>query len=198
MDFPKTKKMLKRFGKAVVRAGKIRLTAAGMGSSRLIKNFSYQLGKIVPGDLPKAISFTFGGSAKYWQFVDEGVRGKGGYSPGRGARKGKRGGTGMARGGKSPFKFKSNNIARGVIKKWITKKGISIRGTDGKFKSKTPSSIAGAAFVIGRAIAQRGLTRTQFFSAPYKKNMKYYINKITNAYAEDIEDDIVNKMKGIK
>ena len=198
MDFPKTKKMLKRFGKAVVRAGKIRLTAAGIGRSRLIKNFSYQLGKIVPGILPKAISFTFGGSAKYWQFVDEGVRGKGGYSPGRGARKGKRGGTGMARGGKSPFKFKSNNIARGVIKKWITKKGISIRGTDGKFKSKTPSSIAGAAFVIGRAIAQRGLTRTQFFSAPYKKNMKYYINKITNAYAEDIEDDIVNKMKGIK
>tara|TARA_R100000781_G_scaffold18004_1_gene14113 strand:+ start:184 stop:780 length:597 start_codon:yes stop_codon:yes gene_type:complete len=198
MEFPKTKKMLKRFGKAVVRAGKIRLTAAGMGSSRLIKNFSYQLGKIEPGNLPKAISFTFGGSAKYWQFVDEGVRGKGGYSPGRGARKGKRGGTGMARGGKSPFKFKSNNIARGVIKKWITKKGISIRGTDGKFKSKTPSSIAGAAFVIGRAIAQRGLTRTQFFSAPYKKNMKYYINKITNAYAEDIEDDIVSKMKDIK
>ena len=198
MDFPKTKKMLKRFGKAVVRAGKIRLTAAGMGRSRLIKNFSYQLGKIVPGNLPKAISFTFGGSAKYWQFVDEGVRGKGGYSPGRGARKGKRGGTGMARGGKSPFKFKSNNIARGVIKKWITKKGISIRGTDGKFKSKTPSAIAGAAFAIGRAIAQRGLKRTQFFSAPYKKNMKYYINKITNAYAEDIEDDIVSKMKDIK
>ena len=56
----------------------------------------------------------------------------------------------------------------------------------------------GLAFVIGRAIAQRGLTRTQFFSAPYKKNMKYYINKITNAYAEDVEDDIVNKIKDIK
>ena len=85
-----------------------------------------------------------------------------------------------------------------MIQKWITSKGIRLRGTDGRFKPKTASNIKGAAFVIGRAIAQRGLTRTQFFSAPYKKNMKYYINKITNAYAEDIQDDIENKMKDIK
>ena len=179
--------MLKRFGKAVVRAGKIRLAAAKMGSSRLIKNFSYQIGAIVPGDLLKAVSFTFGGSAKYWQFVDEGVRGSGGFK-----------GRGRARGGKSPFKFKKKNIARGVIQKWIGTKGVRLRGKDGRFKTKSASNIKGAAFVIGRAIAQRGLTRTQFFSAPYKKNMKYYINKITNAYAEDIEDDIVSKMKDIK
>ena len=56
MDFPKTKKMLKRFAKAVIRAGRIRLAAAGMGTSRLIKNFSYQIGKITEGDLPKAVS----------------------------------------------------------------------------------------------------------------------------------------------
>ena len=183
MDFPKTKKMLKRFGKAVVRGGRIRLAAAGMGSSRLIKNFSYQLGKIVPGDLPKAITFKFGGSDKYWQFVDEGVRGSGGYK-----------GRGRARGGKSPFRFKKKNIAKGVIDRWIVKKGLkAARDKEGRFIKRK-----GLAFVIGRAIAQRGLTRTQFFSAPYKKNMKYYINKIANAYAEDIEDDIVSKMKGKK
>ena len=79
MNLPKTKKMLKKFGKAVVRAGRIRLAAAGMGTSKLIKNFSYQVGNITAGDLPKAVSFTFGGSAKYWQFVDEGVRGSGGF-----------------------------------------------------------------------------------------------------------------------
>ena len=183
MKFPKTKKMLKRFAKAVVRAGRIRLAAAGMGTSRLIKNFSYQIGKITEGNLPKAVSFTFGGSAKYWQFVDEGVRGSGGFK-----------GSGKARGGKSPFKFKKKNIAKGVIDRWVVKKGLkAARDKSGRFIKRK-----GLAFVIGRAIAQRGLTRTQFFSAPYKKNMKYYINKITNAYAEDIEDDIVNKMKGIK
>ena len=187
MKLPKTKKMLKRFGRAVVRAGRIRLAAAKMGSSRLIKNFSYQLGTIVPGDLPKAITFKFGGSAKYWQFVDEGVRGSGGFK-----------GSGRARGGKSKFKFKKKNIARGVIEKWIGTKGVRLRGKDGRFKTKTASSIKSAAFAIGRAIAQRGLKRTQFFSAPYKKNMKYYINKITNAYAEDLQDDIVSKMKGKK
>ena len=187
MNLPKTKKMLKRFAKAIIRAGRIRLAAAGMGTSRLIKNFSYQIGAIVPGDLPKAISFTFGGSAKYWQFVDEGVRGSGGYT-----------GSGRARGGKSPFRFKSKNIAKGVIKKWIGTRGIRLRGAKGRFISKSKSNVDGAAFVIGRAIAQRGLTRTQFFSAPYKKNMKYYINKITDAYSEDLQDDIENKMKNIK
>lgn len=183
MKLPKTEKMLKRFGKAVVRAGKIKLAAAGMGRSRLIKNFSYQLGKIEPGDLPKAISFTFGGSAKYWQFVDEGVRGSGGYK-----------GRGRARGGKSPFRFKKKNIARGVIDRWIVKKGLkSARDKEGRFIKRK-----GLAFVIGRAIAQRGLTRTQFFSAPYKKNMKYYIDKITDAYGEDLQDDLENKMKNKK
>ena len=183
MKLTKTKKMLKRFGKAVVRAGRIRLAAAGMGRSRLIKNFSYQLGTVVEGDLPKAITFTFGGSAKYWRFVDEGVRGSGGYK-----------GRGRARGGKSPFKFKKKNIAKGVIDRWIVKKGLkAARDKEGRFIKRK-----GLAFVIGRAIAQRGLTRTQFFSAPYKKNMKYYMNKITNAYAEDVEDDIANKMKDIK
>ena len=187
MNLPKTKKMLKKFGKAVVRAGRIRLAAAGMGTSKLIKNFSYQVGNITAGDLPKAVSFTFGGSAKYWQFVDEGVRGSGGFK-----------GSGKARGGESPFKFKKKNIARGVIQKWIGAKGVRLRGEDGRFKTKSASNIKGAAFVIGRAIAQRGLTRTQFFSAPYKKNMKYYINKIMDAYAEDIAEDIESKMKDIK
>ena len=184
MKFPKTKKMLKRFAKAIIRAGRIRLSAAGMGTSRLIKNFSYQIGKITEGDLPKAVSFTFGGSKKYWQFVDEGVRGSGGFK-----------GSGRARGGKSPFKFKSKNIAKGVIQRWIGKRGIRLRGTKGRFIKKSKSNINSAAFAIGRAIVQRGLTRTQFFSAPYKKNMKYYINKVSNAYAEDIRDDLKNNMK---
>ena len=180
MDFPKTKKMLKRFAKAVVRAGRIRLAAVGMGRSKLIKNFSYQIGKITPGDLPKAVSFTFGSSAKYWQFVDEGVRGSGGFK-----------GSGRARGGKSPFRFKKKNIAKGVIDRWIVKKGLkAARDKEGRFIKRK-----GLAFVIGRAIAQRGLTRTQFFSAPYKKNMKYYIDKILNAYGDDITDDIVSKLK---
>ena len=202
LKFPKTQKALNKFGKAVVKSGRIRLAAAGMGSSRLIKNFGYQVGRITAGDLPKAVSFTFGGSSKYWQFVDEGVKGSGGYSPGKGSRKGptkgRRGGTGMARGGKSPFKFKSRNIAKGVIQSWIKRKGISIRGSDGRFKRKTPSSIAGAAFAIGRAIAMRGLSRTQFFSSPYKQRLKYHLDKIAEAYAQDLEDDIANKAKKIK
>jgi hypothetical protein len=176
MDFPKTKKVLNQFAKAVIKSGKARLSASKMGNSRLIKNFGYHLDQIKSGDL---LTFTFGGSAKYWQFVDEGVRGSGGYK-----------GSGKARGGKSPFKFKKKNIAKGVIDRWIVRKGLkAARDKEGRFIKRK-----GLAFVIGRAIAQRGLTRTQFFSAPYKKNMKYYINKIAVAYALDTVDNIEKKL----
>ena len=183
MDFPKTKKVLKAFGRAVVRAGRIRLAANRMGASRLFKNFSYKVGAITAGDLPKAVSFTFGGSKKYWQFVDEGVRGSGGYT-----------GRGRARGGKSPFKFKKKNIAKGVIDRWVVKRGLkAARGGGGRFINRK-----GLVFVIGRAIAQRGLTRTQFFSAPYKKKTKYYVGKIVNAYAEDMMDATKNNLPKTK
>jgi hypothetical protein len=99
-------------------------------------------------------------------------------------------GSGKARGGKSPFKFKKKNIAKGVIDRWIVRKGLkAARDKEGRFIKRK-----GLAFVIGRAIAQRGLTRTQFFSAPYKKNMKYYINKIAVAYALDTVDNIEKKL----
>jgi hypothetical protein len=46
MDFPKTKKVLNQFAKAVIKSGKARLSASKMGNSRLIKNFGYHLDQI--------------------------------------------------------------------------------------------------------------------------------------------------------
>ena len=64
------------------------------------------------------------------------------------------------RGQGSPYKFKGKNIKEGVVKDWIISKGIKLRGKGGRFIEKSESNINSAAYVIGRAIAQRGLKRT--------------------------------------
>ena len=65
----------------------------------------------------------------------------------------------------------------------------------GTFLAKTANNIKNAAFTIGRAIALRGLTRTQFFTKAYDKNYKVYVNKITQAYAEYLAIDVSDKIK---
>lgn len=187
MKLTNTKKAVRKFAIGVIRSAQTNLVKSKMRKSALIKNMQYQMIHRKMGRVVELVEFTFGNSDDYWMYVDEGVRGKGGY-------KGK-GGRGRARGQGSPFRFKKNNIKRGVIQKWIKRKRIRLRGAKGKFIKKTANNIRNAAFVIGRAIALRGLTRTQFFTQAYEKQWKININKITNAYAEDVAKDAADKMK---
>lgn len=187
MKLTNTKKAVRKFAIGVIKSAQTNLIKSKMRKSALIKNMQYHIIHKKMGRLVELVEFTFGNSDDYWMYVDEGVRGKGGY-------KGK-GGRGRARGQGSPFRFKKNNIKRGVIKKWIKRKRIRLRGAKGKFIKKTAKNIRNAAFVIGRAIALRGLTRTQFFTQAYEKQWKININKITNAYAEDVAQDAADKMK---
>ena len=187
MKLTNTKKAVRKFAIGVIRSAQTNLVKSKMRNSALIKNMQYQMIHRKMGRVVELVEFTFGNSDDYWMYVDEGVRGKGGYKG--------RGGRGRARGQGSPFRFKKNNIKRGVIKKWINRKRIRLRGAKGKFIKKTAKNIRNAAFVIGRAIALRGLTRTQFFTQAYDKQWKININKITNAYAEDVAQDAADKMK---
>jgi hypothetical protein len=122
------------------------------------------------------LEFEFGRAEDYWQFVDEGVKGSGGFK-----------GSGRMRGQGSPFRFRKKNIAKGVVEKWIANKPLRLRGTDGKFMAKTKNNIKSAAFLIGRAIAQRGLERTQFFSKPLTEELNKQTDAIVQGLAEDIE-----------
>lgn len=81
---------------------------------------------------------------------------------------------------KSPYRFKKQNIAQGVLKIWISKKkaviqkiankGIVTRGDLRKKKIK--SSIASAEFLIGRAIASRGFEPVPFWSSVLTEERK--------------------------
>ena len=121
------------------------------------------------------LEWRFGGASDYWDFVNEGVKGSGGFK-----------GSGKMRGQGSPYSFKKKNIAKGVVLKWIANKPLKLRNAKGQFKEKTQANLKSAAFLIGRAIAQRGLSRTLFFDNAYNKEIAKSEDKITEAFAEDL------------
>ena len=130
------------------------------------------------------LEWRFGRAADYWDFVNEGVKGSGGFK-----------GSGKMRGQGSPFSFKKKNIAKGVVLKWIANKPLRLRNAKGRFQAKTQVNLKSAAFLIGRAIAQRGLTRTLFFDKAYNKEVAIAEDKITEAFAEDLELQIETLLK---
>jgi hypothetical protein len=126
---------------------------------------------VTASDSSVTLEFEFGGAEDYWAFVDEGVRGAGGYK-----------GSGKMRGQGSPFKFSTKMPPRKPLIDWIRNKPI--KGRDKKGRFITNKSLG---FLIQRAIYQRGLTRTQFFSKPFTDELKKQIDKITEAFGDDLE-----------
>ena len=183
MDFDNTIQAMQDMGFQVVKKGKRILKRKKKRTKRagLEKGFDYT---VTGSKKNVTLKFEFGKARKYWQFVDEGVRGSGGFK-----------GSGKARGKGSPFRFKKNNIKKGVIAKWIKNKPLKLRGSDGKFIAKTKANIQSASFVIGRSIAQRGLESTQFFSKPFKQEVDE--NLIQVAFSKDLENDLDSELKDI-
>jgi hypothetical protein len=175
MQLEKTIVSMQRLGGKVVKEGQaiLKKKKKTTKSNALYKGFDYL---VTSAKNTVTLEFEFGRADDYWQFVDEGVKGSGGFK-----------GSGKMRGQGSPFRFRKKNIAKGVIAKWIANKPLKLRGADGKFMAKTKNNIKSAAFLIGRAIAQRGLARTQFFSKPFTAELKKNTTKIIEALAEDIE-----------
>ena len=58
------------------------------------------------------------------------------------------------------------------------------KGRDKKGRFITNNSLG---FLIQRAIYQRGLTRTQFFSKPFTQQLNKQTENITKAFADDLE-----------
>ena len=79
---------------------------------------------------------------------------------------------------------------------WIKNKPLKLRDKKtGKFKEKNKANLKSAAFLIGRAIAQRGLTRTLFFDKAYNKEVLKAQEKIGEAFAEDLEAKLETLLK---
>ena len=168
MEFNNTIQALQKLGNNVVKEGKGVLRKTKKSSGNLYKDFNY----LVTNQKDSVtLEFKFGRAEDYWQFVDEGVRGVGGFK-----------GSGRARGQGSPFKYSSKMPPRKPLIQWIKSKGLKGRDAKGRFMSNNSFG-----FLIQRSIFQRGLTRTQFFSKPFTEQFNKQTNNITEAFADDVE-----------
>ena len=171
MEFKNTIQAMQKMGSNVVQEGKAILRQKKKTTSRntLYNDYDYL---VTASDSSVTLEFEFGGAEDYWAFVDEGVRGAGGFK-----------GSGKMRGQGSPFKFASKMPPRSVIDRWIVSKPLrAARDKSGRFITRKS-----LAFLIQRAIYQRGLTRTQFFSKPFTQQLNKQTDKITEAFADDLE-----------
>ena len=174
MEFKNTIQALQKLGNNVVKEGKGVLRKTKKSSGTLYNDFDYLVTKQQDS---VTLEFEFGGAEDYWQFVDEGVKGVGGFK-----------GSGRARGQGSKFRFGSGkfggtwNKFKKNIKNWIRKKGLKGRDAKGRF-----IKIESFAFLIQRSIFQRGLSRTQFFSKPFTEQLNKQTDNITKAFADDLE-----------
>jgi hypothetical protein len=170
MEFSNTIQALQKLGGSVVKEGRgiLKKKKKQTRANTLYKDFDYL---VTNNKNTVTLEFEFGRADDYWQFVDEGVRGAGGYK-----------GSGRMRGQGSPFKYGSKMPPRQPLINWIKNKPL--KGRDKKGRFITNESFG---FLIQRAIYQRGLTRTQFFTRPFTTQLKKQTDKIAEAFADDIE-----------
>ena len=178
MELKNTIQAMQKLGGNVVKEGRgiLKKKKKTTSPNTLFNDFDYL---VTAKKDSVTLEFEFGGAEDYWQFVDEGVRGAGGYK-----------GKGKIRGQGSPFKFSNKMPPRGVIDRWIVSKPLKAARKDGKFIKRKS-----LAFLIQRAIYQRGLTRTQFFSKPFTTELKKQTDAIVEAFGEDLEKQLETIIK---
>tara|TARA_R100001082_G_C4362666_1_gene160160 strand:- start:1678 stop:2217 length:540 start_codon:yes stop_codon:yes gene_type:complete len=173
MELKNTIQAMQKLGGKVVKEGRgiLKKKKKTTSPNTLYNDFDYL---VTAKKDSVTLEFEFGGAEDYWQFVDEGVRGAGGYK-----------GKGKMRGQGSPFKFSNKMPPRGVIDRWIVSKPLKAARKDGKFIKRKS-----LAFLIQRAIYQRGLTRTQFFSKPFTTELNKQTDAIVEAFGDDLEKQL--------
>ena len=180
-------KAFKSIGTEIVEKGKKILKQKGKSASgTLVNDYNYKFKKTADS---MELTFEFGGAADYWKFIDQGVVGTGGASTGRtkSGEQSERGGTGVARGRGSKYKFKYDNPAGKLVESlesWISSRSIPLK--DGMTITQT-------AFAMGYSIKRRGLERTLFFTKPMDKMYKKMQKKVLKAYEKDFQK-VVDKM----
>jgi hypothetical protein len=185
MKFKNTIQSLQKLGGNVVKEGRgiLKKKKKTTSQNTLYNQFDYL---VTSGKNSVTLEFEFGRAEDYWAFVDEGVKGVGGFK-----------GSGGARGHGSKFRFGSGKFSgtwkkfRTSIDRWIVSKPLrAARDKSGRFISRKS-----LAFLIQRSIFQRGLQRTQFFTRPFTQQLKKQENKILQAFADDLEIELKETFK---
>jgi len=155
-----TKQQMNKLGARVVKLARINLGASqtidgkkrvtdNTGALRSSLGYRIKQNRTSTGQFSSGFKLELTSSVDYASFIEQGVQGSESTKP-------------SAR--KSQFRFKSRNLPQGVMAGWIQTKPIRLRemGT-GKFAKNTDVAKRQLAFVLGRAVATKGISARHYF-----------------------------------
>ena len=165
-----TTKMLEKIGKIWRKNARISLRMQGKVNTGAL----YDSMPVTVGENQHAYYVNITPQVHYWEFVDKGVQGASRNI--------------FARQSESPFKYGANKTRglRGAIDKWVRQKGFQFSDKKtGRFMSYDAT-----AFLVSRAIWNRGLKPTFFISDTLKRLKPKAMKWLGLALGEDIANAI--------
>ena len=165
-----TTKMLEKIGKMWRKNARISLRMQGKVNTGAL----YDSMPVTVGENQYAYYVNITPQVHYWEFVDKGVQGASRNI--------------FARQSESPFKFGANKTRglRGAIDKWVRQKGFQFSDKKtGRFMSYDAT-----AFLVSRAIWNRGLKPSFFISDTLKRLKPKAMKWLGLALAQDIANAI--------
>lgn len=155
-------KEFNKFGKAVVKQARTRLTKEKKNTSKdLYNSIGYKFKKN-PNSFELSILME-----DYGTFVDLGVKGR----------------DSSAKAPRSPYKYKNKMPPVKVFTEWIKRKGITVRDAKGRFVKRE-----GVAFAMAKKVQSEGLKTTNFLTRPFELAFQKLPDDIVEAYGLDVED----------
>lgn len=165
------KKILDKFGRNLETAAKKNLARKDKNASKSLSN------SLKFETVEKDGVFIMTGTAQdYWEFVDRGVKGKGGTKADGSKWK-------LKRVTDNKFKYKNKRPPTKVFNLWSIRRGLAPRSKGGQFTTRKS-----LLFAISESVYRTGLETTHFLTAPAEKLLKSIPNKLIEAYGLEVEE----------
>ena len=159
-------KIFDTLGSNVVKQARANLKKKKKGDSNLSKNLSYK----VKGS---SIEFTL---ADYWEYVDAGVKGKGGTKADGKAWK-------LKKVTNNKFKYTDKKPPFMAFNGWTIRKGIAPRDAKGRLMKRK-----GLLYAIANSVYHTGIETTHFFTDALDNEVLKLGDEIGEAFALDLID----------
>ena len=182
MEFINTENIISQFCSKLIEKARANLNKEGKrASGTLFDQMSFDIEKT--DDNIKGV-ISFGSAEDYWMFVDQGVKGAGGFK-----------GSGRMRGQGSKFKFTNKMPPPSKLDNWIVRNNLAPR-QNGKFTGRKISTVGfkkSIQFLLARSIFSRGIKASMYFTKPFEKEYKTLAANLVNDFKIEIDNKIENK-----
>jgi hypothetical protein len=165
------KKIFNKLGSKVVIQAKANLKKKKKGGGELEKSLRYKVKR-------SSVEFTL---ADYWEFVDAGVKGKGGTRKKPNAK----GETTwrLKKVTNSKFKYRNKKPPAKVFDSWLYRRGIQGRNAKGQFITRKSLM-----YMIANSVYHTGIETTHFFTDALDNEVLKLGDEIGEAFALDLID----------